>query len=120
MFSNKAMNQGNSNQSEHRLDELFHAYRDACPVPETSASFMPEIWARIEAQEVSRNWFGQVAKALVTAALAASVILGMMGSSRNQPNPFFSATYVDAWRADHVSSLEPLDLDRISYMLETQ
>jgi len=119
MNSNKAMHQGNP-QSERRLDELFQAYREACSVPEPSASFMPEVWARIEAREVSTNWFGQVAKALVTAALAASVILGMMGSSRHQVNPFFSATFVDAWRADHVSSLEPLDLDRISYILETE
>lgn len=113
------MEQGNPGQSESRLDELFRAYRDACIVPEASANFMPEVWARIEAREVSTSWFGQVAKALVTAGLAASVILGMMVSSRNQSNAFFNATFVDAWQADHISSLEPLDLDRISYM-ETQ
>jgi hypothetical protein len=77
---------------------------------------MPALWARIEAREVSTNWFGHVAKALVTAALAASVILGMMISSTNQSSAFFNATFVDALRADHVSTLEPLHLDRISYM----
>jgi hypothetical protein len=75
---------------------------------------MPNIWARIEAREVSTNWFGRVAKALVTAALAASVILGMMSSSRNQSSAFFDATFVEALRADHASTLEPLHLDRIS------
>jgi hypothetical protein len=110
------MEQGNSSERESRLDEMFRAYRDACPVPDVSANFMPALWARIEAREVSTNWFGHVAKALVTAALAASVILGMMISSTNQSSAFFNATFVDALRADHVSTLEPLHLDRISYM----
>lgn len=116
------MKQGNSKERESRLDELFLAYRDACPVPEASVNFMPEIWARIEAREVSTNWFGRVAKTLVTAGVAATLILGMMASSapsRKQSSAFFNLSFVDAWQADHVSNLEPLDLDRITY-LETQ
>ncbi len=116
MISNRPMEQGNSGSRESRLDEMVRAYRDACPIPEASANFMPALWARIEAREVSTNWFGRVAKALVTAALAASVILGMMISSTNQSSAFFNATFVDALRADHASTLEPLHLDRISYM----
>jgi hypothetical protein len=75
---------------------------------------MPAMWARIEAREVSTNWFGRVAKALVTAALAASVILGMMMSSTSQSTAFLNGTFVEALRADHASTLEPLHLDRIS------
>jgi hypothetical protein len=116
MIFNRSMEQGNSKDRESRLDELFLAYKDACPTPDASTNFMPEIWARIEAREVSTNWFGRCAKALVTAALAASVILGMMVSSTNQSSAFFNATFVDALRADHASTLEPLHLDRISYM----
>ncbi|HEX4136452.1 MAG TPA: hypothetical protein VHY84_17705 [Bryobacteraceae bacterium] len=112
MIFNKPMEQGKAD--EGRLDELFRAYRAACPAPEPGANFMPNIWARIEAREVSTNWFGRVAKTLVTAALAASMILGMMISSTNQSSAFFNATFVDALRADHASSLEPLHLDRIS------
>jgi hypothetical protein len=110
----KAMEQGNSNEGEVRLDEMFRAYRAACPDPTPSANFMPAMWARIEAREVSTNWFGSVAKALVTAALAASVILGMMISATNQSSAFFDGTFVEALRADHTSTLEPLHLDRIS------
>jgi hypothetical protein len=98
---------------------MLHAYRAACPDPDASPNFMPEIWARIEAREVSTNWFGRVAKALVTAAIAATVILGMMissNSSRNQSSTFFDATFVDALQADHASNLEPLHIDRIAYM----
>jgi hypothetical protein len=114
MISNKPMEQENSN--ERRLDNLFRAYLAACPTPEASANFMPALWARIEAREVSTNWFGSVAKTLVTAALAASVILGLMISSINQSSAFFNATFVDALRADHASTLEPLHLDRISQL----
>jgi hypothetical protein len=111
MIFNKPMEQEDSNQS--RLDELFRAYRQACPDPEASANFMPAMWARIEAREVSTNWFGRVAKALVTAALAASVILGLM-SSANHSTAFLNATFVEALRADQVAALEPLHIERIS------
>ena len=114
------MEQGNPGSNEHegqsRLDEMFRAYRDACPEPEASPDFMPVMWAKIEAREVSTNWFGRVAKALVTAAIAASVILGMMISSNNQSSSFFDATFVDALQADQTSALEPLHLDRISQL----
>lgn len=112
MILNSPMEEG-SPKSEH-LDQLFAAYRRACPDLDASPNFMPELWAKIEAREVSTNWFGRVAKALVTAALAASVILGMMVSSANKPNAFFNATFVDALRADQMSGLEPLHIDRIA------
>ena len=107
------MEQGSPTDREARLAELFRAYRAACPNPEPSANFMPTMWARIEAREISTSWFGRVAKTLVTAALAASVILGMMNSSMSQSSAFFNATFVEALRADHTSTLEPLHLDRI-------
>jgi hypothetical protein len=109
---------GESNAGEARLNELFQSYREASEYDdaESGANFMPKVWARIEAREVSTNWFGRVAKMLVTAALAASVILGMIISSLNQSSSFFNATFVDALRADHASTLEPLHLDRISQL----
>ena len=116
MISNRPMEQGKSNGEDARLDELFQAYRAACPDPEPSANFMPNMWARIEVRENSTHWFGSVAKALVTAALAASVILGMMISSMNQSSAFFNFTFVEALRAVHASTLEPLQLDRISQL----
>src|SRR5579863_9569870 len=122
MIPNRPMEQGNpggeSNAAEARLNELFQSYREACEYDdaESGANFMPNVWARIEAREVSTNWFGRVAKMLVTAALAASVILGMIISSLNQSSSFFNATFVDALRADHASTLEPLHLDRISQL----
>jgi hypothetical protein len=120
MNSNSPMEQQeNPAEGDYRLDELFLAYRQACPDIDGSASFMPGVWAGIEAREVSTNWFGRVAKALVTAAVAASVILGLMMSSANRSNEYFNATFVDALQADHVAALEPLHIERIS-ALESQ
>ena len=102
--------------ADARLDDLFRAYRAVCPIPEPSVNFTPCMWAGIEAREVSENWFGRVARTLVATALAVSLILGMMISSRNQSNAFLNATFVEALRADHASALEPLHLDRISQL----
>ena len=113
MNSNNRMEQEELGQS--RLDELFKAYRHACPDPEPGVNFMPGVWAGIEAREISTNWFGRVAKALVTAALAASVILGLM-SSANRSSAFLNATFVDALQADQVAALEPLHIERISQL----
>lgn len=99
-------------ERETRLDELFRAYAEACPDPEPGVHFMPRLWAGIEAREASRNVFGHMAKALVTAALAASVILSLLVSSAAERND--SGTYVQALTADHASQLEPFHLDRLS------
>jgi hypothetical protein len=116
MIFNGSMNFANERtDADSRLDGLFRTYREACPDPDPSPNFMPELWARIEAREVSTNLFGRMAKALVTAALASSVILGMLVSYQNyQANAYFNQTFVDALTADHVASLEPLHLERIS------
>jgi hypothetical protein len=119
MENNSHRAQSNPTEDQNRLDGLFLAYREACPDPEAGANFMPGIWSKIEAREVSSNWFGRVAKALVTAAVAASVILGLMMSSANHSNEFFNATFVDALQADRVATLEPLHIERIS-ALESQ
>ncbi len=103
-------------QQEDRLDELFLAYRQACPDPDGSVNFMPELWAKIEARQNSTTLFGRMARALVTVALFASVILGMMMSNMSQAPSNFNGTYLEALSAEHVSSLEPLNLERISEM----
>jgi hypothetical protein len=42
------------NPLENELDRVFAAYRAACPEPEPSANFMPELWARIESRRSFR------------------------------------------------------------------
>ena len=97
------------------LDTLFHAYRDACPDPEPSVNFMPEMWAKIDAREASRTIFNRMAKALVTAALGASVVMGLMSASYKQPAlPANDGSYLQALTTEQALNLEPLQVERIS------
>lgn len=105
---------GDPSEDNVRLDRMFKAYRIACSPPNAGADFMPTIWAKIEAQQDSVNWFGRVAKTLVTAALAASVILALMISAMKPSGAFYNATFVEALRANRAAALDPLRLDRIS------
>ena len=108
-------NESKMHEIESRLDGLFHAYRNACPDPEPSVNFMPEMWAKIEAREASSTVFNRMAKALVTAALGASVVMGLMSASYTpQPGPASDGSYIQALAADHVSDLEPFQVERIS------
>jgi len=63
---------------EERLDSLFRAYRDACPDPDPSPNFMPQLWLKIEARQRSTFWFGRLARGFVTAAVAASLVMGAL------------------------------------------
>jgi hypothetical protein len=101
--------------NEEILNDLFHAYRDACPDPEPSVNFMPAMWAKIEAREASGTIFSRMAKGLVTAALGASVLMGLLSAYSSQPAVATSeGSYLQALAADHASSLEPLQVERIS------
>ncbi len=108
--------------AEARLDRVFRAYREAMPDPEPSVNFMPAMWARIEERERSTNWFARFAKGLVTAAVAAYVIVAMVSSppgkrsKADYNHAYYNGTFVDALMADNISTLEPLHLDRISHL----
>jgi hypothetical protein len=106
---------GSGTEEELILSDLFHAYRDACPDPEPSVNFMPAMWAKIEAREASGTIFSRLAKGLVTAALGASVLMGLLSASSSQPVTTTSeGSYVQALAADRASNLEPLQVERIS------
>ncbi|PWU06573.1 MAG: hypothetical protein C5B51_11995 [Terriglobia bacterium] len=79
--------------SDDQLDTLFRAYHKACPTPEPSSNFMPHLWHRIETRQRSAFSFRRMASALVTAAMAASVALGVyMAIPRN---PIYYSTYLE-------------------------
>ena len=89
---------------EERLDALFRAYRDACPTPEASANFMPNLWARIESRQSFTFSFRRMASALVTAAVALSIALSVyMAIPRSNPN-YYSQSYIEA-----LAEADPLD-----------
>lgn len=115
--------QGNEFQNSRddggdRIDALFRAYRDACPDVEASPNFMPLLWQRIEARERSASVFGRLARSLVTAALALSVLLAIAGSiehSRARQLP--SETYVEILAEDQARNqgyFEPVHIEPVA------
>jgi hypothetical protein len=90
-----------------KLDALFRAYRNACPVPEASANFMPNLWAKIESRQTFTFSFRRMAAGFVTAALALSLALGVYASMPHS-NPNSPQTYLEA-----LAEARPLDAPEI-------
>jgi hypothetical protein len=86
------MSRGND---DRKLDALFQLYGSACATPEPGANFMPELWRRIEARQSVAFSFRRMANALVTAALAFSIALGVY-MSMPRFNPNYSQSYIEA------------------------
>jgi hypothetical protein len=81
-------------RDEERLDAIFEAYRRACPTPDVSANFMPNLWSQIEARQRYTFSFRRMAQAFVTAAVALSIALGVYMA---MPHPNLSPySYIDA------------------------
>jgi len=81
---------------DEKLDALFRSYAAACPAPEASADFMPGLWRRIESRQTFTFSFRRMANALVTAAVALSIAMGVyMSLPRSAPN-YPSQTYIEA------------------------
>lgn len=88
-----------TNREDHNaaLNELFRAYRDACPDPDPSANFMPELWRRIEERQRSVFFLGRWARAFVTAAAVLSLAMAaFLYIPQGQSSLFAVESYVDA------------------------
>jgi hypothetical protein len=81
---------------DERLDALLRAYRDACPTPEPSANFMPNLWQRIESRQSFTFSFQRMANAFVTAAVALSIALGVYMSIPHANSASYSQSYLEA------------------------
>jgi len=93
--------------NEERLDALFRAYGEACPDPDPSPNFMPNLWQRIESRQTYAFSFRRMAGAFVTAALALSLALGVyMAVPHNQP--YAPQSYIEA-----LADSQPLDAPEI-------
>jgi len=79
---------------DERLDALFRAFAKACPDRDPSANFMPNLWQRIEARQTNAFSFRRMANALVTAAVALSIALGVYMSMPSPNN--YSQSYIEA------------------------
>lgn len=84
--------------TDDQLDQLLRAYREACSAPAPRPDFMPRLWQRIEARQTFVFSFRRMAGALVTAAMAASIVLGVyMALPHGAPaNSTYYSSYVEA------------------------
>jgi hypothetical protein len=96
------MERKNQSANDADLDALFRAYREACPAPDPSANFMPEIWRRIEARQRSLFFLGRWARAFVTAAAVLSLALaGYLYLPQSHTSMLSIESYVEALSASH-------------------
>ena len=100
---------------DQELDALFRAYHDACVAPDAGANFMPNLWARIESRQRYTFSFRRMANALTTAAVAASLVLGIYMSIPRSGSLDNNQTYVealaDANTPDAMDLVNPATLD---------
>jgi hypothetical protein len=80
---------------EERLDALFREFAKASPDRDPSANFMPKLWQQIEARQTYTFSFRRMANALVTAAVAFSIVLGVY-MYIPQTSGYVPATYIEA------------------------
>jgi len=101
---------------ERTLDALLAAYREATPDPEASTDFMPRLWDAIEASRSASYSLGRWTKAMVTAAAALCVLLGLLQVYLPTQPVFYTQTYIEALQeesaaADNSTYLESLWLE---------
>jgi len=87
---------------ENRLDALWAEYREACPDPEPSAQFTPQLWQRIEASRNARAsslLFRRWAEVWLVATVALAIVMGAFLIPRFQSQPAYQATYIDVLAA---------------------
>jgi hypothetical protein len=103
------MNWTNRGDENAKLEALFQAYREACPDPDVSANFMPELWRRIDERQRSVFFMGRWARALVTAAAVLSLGMAAYLYIPHSGTSMFSVeSYVEALAAGHAQDAPDL------------
>jgi len=89
--------------SEEKLDQLFGAYREACPAPPISANFMPGLWRQIDKRRTLTWKLKIYSRGLVTAALALCMTMFALQWAPVQvtASPVYSKTYLEALEDDN-------------------
>ncbi|MGA8027503.1 MAG: hypothetical protein WB992_10170 [Bryobacteraceae bacterium] len=85
------------------LEQLFRSYRAACPDIEPGSSFMPNLWAAIEARNSFWFIFPRLARTVSTASAALCLLLLVLNLASSGRNGVLAPTYVDALMADHTA-----------------
>lgn len=79
--------------NEQKLNELFAAYRQACPESDASANFMPKLWAQIDARRKSDAGIWRWVNAFASVAAVVVMVLGIL--VYQHPNPLQQRAYIE-------------------------
>jgi anti-sigma-K factor RskA len=95
------MEEMDRDRMNERLEPLWAEYRGACPDPEASAGFMPQMWQRIETRRnaISSSWFRVWAQVWLATAVTLTIVMGAIVIPRLQNAPLYEANYVDVLAA---------------------
>jgi hypothetical protein len=91
-------------QMGRTLDTLLAAYRNVTPDPEASADFMPRLWSAIEARRSASYSLGRWTKAMVTAAAAICILLGLLQVYLPTQPVFYTQTYIEALQEESAAT----------------
>ncbi len=85
---------------ERRFDELLGRYREACPDPEASATFMPRLWQKIEARQNYLLEWKRWTQGFLAGAVAASLLFIVLQVLPDRGPNFYTATYLETLAED--------------------
>jgi hypothetical protein len=83
-----------------QLDELFAAYREACPDPEAGPEFQPGLWRRIEARR-RPQLIQRITRVFVSASAALALLMALL--LMTPQGSMLYGTYVEALDDDSPS-----------------
>jgi hypothetical protein len=91
-----------SQSHDRKLQDLFQAYRAACPDVDDSPTFTPGLWQKIEARQSFPFAMRRFAQLFVSAAAAMCLLMAMLitttSSNHNGPGVM---TYIEALDSDN-------------------
>jgi hypothetical protein len=100
-----------SERREQRLDRLCRFYGQSAAIPEASTNFSANMWEAIEARR-SSSLFGLVAKLVTSSALAATILFGVLPTSKVPAvEPEYLAVYLEHTQPPSQSELFTAILD---------
>ncbi|MBL8179475.1 MAG: hypothetical protein JNK48_32650 [Bryobacterales bacterium] len=105
-----------SESQDRKLQDLFEAYRAACPDAVEGSTFMPGLWQKIEARQSFPFTMRRFAQFFVSAAAAMCLLMAVLlttaSSSHNGPGVM---AYVEALDNDNAHEiLAYADIENVS------
>ena len=98
-------------QWNNELDQLFGEYKRLVPDPDPSASFMPELWRKIEARQGLVLRIRRMTQVFVAAAAAICVVFALLLAVPGSDNSGLNGNYVDLLAETHpAETLAPLGI----------